>query len=112
MEYEVIVYLESDYESNEEPHIVYYQERGLIDTTNIEEAVRSVVDDYFKDAFIEAYPIEEIIESLERRRLWLDDVLKDEEKDEFEKFIHDTFDIPTRYRKYFNNLFVQLSLPL
>ena len=110
VEDEVIVYLESDYESNEEPHIVYYTERGLIDTTNIEEAVRSVVDDYFKDAFIEAYPIEAIIESLERRRLWLDDVLKGE-KDEFEKFIHDTFDLPTRYRKYFNHLFVQLSFP-
>lgn len=111
VEYEVILYLESDYESNTEPHIVYYTERGLIDTTNIKEAVRSVLDDYFKDAFIEAYPIVAIIKSLERRRLWLDDFLNGE-KDVFEKFIHDTFDIPTRYRKYFNHLFVQLSLPL
>lgn len=112
VKYEVIEYLDSYYELNEEPHIVYYMERGLIDTPNIKEAVESVVDGYLKKGVvIDVYPIEEIIESLESRRLWLDDVIGGE-KDEFEKFIYDIFDIPTRYRKYFNSLFVQLSLPL
>jgi len=111
VEGEVNAYLESDFDSNEEPHIVYYAERGLINMANVEEVVRGVIDNYPGNAFIEAYPIEAFIESLKRRRLWLDDVLEGE-KDEFEKFIYDIFDIPTRYRKYFNNLFVQLSLPL
>lgn len=111
VESEVEYYIDADYGNMEEPHIEYYREKGFIEKETIDEVVKEVIDSYPDIVFIESYPVEDIVDELKAGRIYLADILQ-AEADYFEKFIHDVFDLPIRYRKYFNSLFVQLSLPL
>lgn len=111
VESEVNYYIDEDYGNMEEPHIEYYREKGFIEKETIDEVVKEIIDSYPDIVFIESYPVEYIVDELEAGRIYLANILQ-AEADYFEKFIHDVFDLPIRYRKYFNSLFVQLSLPL
>lgn len=108
--HEVEYYMGEDYENAGEPHIEYYREKGLIEEETTDEIIKGVIDSYPDIAFIEVYPVEHIVDELKANRIYLGDTLK-AEADDFERFIHDVFDLPIRYRKYFNSLFVQLSFP-